>query len=229
MNVNLSAFEEKSEGFNAAHPYPHIVTDNLFSQEFCRDFVKGIPAKNDKWNHHSTTTSEKWTCPLNTERSAAQKEMYDALMSEEMTDSMRTLTGIDDLATKGGPRIIRVDPEGYLHIHTDRGLLEDKTYRAVNMLIYLNKNWQPEWNGCLDIRDAHGNLVRQIIPSLGRTVIFLNVKDAWHGHPKRLSTPDGRSRIAIQQYYFTRNSVGNESHTTYYFHDKPILRKLNRQ
>ncbi len=229
MNTNLKALDGKTEEFNAAVPYPHIVTDNLFSREFCREFVKGIPPNKDNWNHHSTTISEKWTIGLNVERSAAQKEMREILLSSEMINGLRTLTGIDDLTTKGGPRIIRVEKDGYLHIHTDRGRLEDGVYRAVNMLVYLNEGWNQEWNGCLDIWDTDGNLAKQVVPDMGRTIIFLNVKNAWHGHPKRLNTPDGRPRLAIQQYYFTKQSVGNESDTTYYFHDKSTIRKQNKK
>jgi len=225
MTVNISAIEDNNK-FQAAKPFPHIITDDLFSVELCKEFLDDLPSTYDPiWRHRSTTTSEKWTCPLDIDGSKSHEKMDNALRSLEMLDCLRSLSGLENLVPSKGASVSRIDHGGFLHVHTDSGQSE-QGYRVINLLVYLNPIWYREWGCCLSFCDAKGKVVQKIVPVIGRTVIFLNVKNAWHGHPERVKSSNV-SRYALQQYYISTQSIGNESTSTYYRQSKRQLRTIN--
>ncbi|HSB22604.1 MAG TPA: 2OG-Fe(II) oxygenase [Burkholderiaceae bacterium] len=76
------------------------------------------------------------------------------------------------------------------------------------LLTYLNEDWDPAWNGALELWDAdRSRCVRRIEPVLGRTVLMCNGATHFHGHPAPLSLPEGRARRSLATYYYT-NTAG---------------------
>lgn len=79
--------------------------------------------------------------------------------------------------------------------------------RRLNMLIYLNKDWQPEWGGELELWDKQmQQKVRSVAPVFNRCVIFSTDADSFHGHPDGLTTPPDVTRKSIALYYYTASS-----------------------
>ncbi len=73
------------------------------------------------------------------------------------------------------------------------------------MLVYLNEDWPEEYGGELELwsRDMQ-SCERRIRPLAGRCVIFNTTADSFHGHPRPLSCPDGKTRKSIALYYYTQ-------------------------
>jgi len=76
--------------------------------------------------------------------------------------------------------------------------------RRMNVIIYLNRDWQEEYNGALELwsRDMT-HAVKRITPLWNRCVIFNTDADSWHGHPDPLAAPEGVFRRSVALYYYT--------------------------
>jgi len=76
-------------------------------------------------------------------------------------------------------------------------------------ITYLNKAWQPEWHGALELWDAESKAsVKKIEPEFGRSILMCNGHRNFHGHPTPLNMPVGASRRSIASYYYT-NTEGS--------------------
>jgi hypothetical protein len=103
---------------------------------------------------------------------------------------------------------------GKLAIHADSNVLAPSdVYRRINVLLYLNKNWKPEYCGNLELWDEalHG-CVQSIAPLFNRLVIFGTNKKSFHGHPIPLNTPPEITRKSIALYYYTAKAAPDEAY-----------------
>ena len=110
---------------------------------------------------------------------------------------------------------------GLLGIHADFRVNEGlQLIRRVNVLIYLNKDWQDSYGGKLELWDkAMSHKAKEIAPLFNRCVIFNTDVDSFHGHPEPLTTPPHITRKSIALYYYTAlpiaNDTGESRHTNY--------------
>ena len=91
--------------------------------------------------------------------------------------------------------------------------------RRINVLIYLNDNWEEEYNGQLDLWDTEmGYLKKSVLPIINRVVIFNTTDNSWHGHPDPLACPETMSRKSLAFYYYTDPEPGQsrKGHSTIY-------------
>lgn len=111
----------------------------------------------------------------------------------------RGLVADHDL-TGGGVHSIL--PGGFLGMHTDFNFIESKgLYRRLNVLLYLNPGWRPEWGGQLQMR---GDGAASVDPSINTMVVFTTDDESVHGHPAPLEAPQGITRDSIALYYYSR-------------------------
>jgi len=99
------------------------------------------------------------------------------------------------------------------------------SYRRLNLLIYLNKDWKMEWGGAIELhsnpRDIASNQIKSFNVLFNRAVIFETNEYSWHGFPK-IDLPveeRHRSRKSISVYLYTKERPKNElapSHSTFY-------------
>jgi hypothetical protein len=108
------------------------------------------------------------------------------------------------------------------------------------MLIYLNKNWNPDFGGNLELWDRQmRSKVDSIAPLFNRCVIFNTDADSYHGHPDPLNTPAEITRKSIALYYYTASKKVYEdtpAHSTMFVarpqdssHIKRLTAKLRLQ
>jgi hypothetical protein len=90
--------------------------------------------------------------------------------------------------------------------------------RRVNVLLYLNRDWQPEWGGQLELWNASRSRADQRIePIFNRMAIFTITDSAFHGHPDPLDCPAGRARRSLAFYYYSNgrpDAEQSEPHRT---------------
>ena len=84
--------------------------------------------------------------------------------------------------------------------------------RRINLLLYLNHDWNIEWNGNLGLynKDDLKNPKKIIKPDFNRCVIFTTNSNTYHGHPEKLKCPDGTSRKSIALYYYSYGRPASE-------------------
>lgn len=204
--------ESNHEQFRNASPFPHIVADNLLDERLIDILLREYPARNDPiWQHYDdsdiqikTRTNWKSEADIPTDT----REMVRTLLSGKLLLAMSKLTGINKLIadpylTGGGES--SVYRGGMLDIHCD-GNWHDAmaVHRRLNIILYLNKNWQESWGGELELWDKGMNqCVTKIAPLCNRIVIFLTNDFTFHGHPQPLNCPPDESRKSLILYYYT--------------------------
>lgn len=101
-------------------------------------------------------------------------------------------------------------PGAHLDTHVDFDRHPDTGWRrAVNLLVYLNQGWQKEWGGCLEL----GADAVQVVPELGRMVVFRCSDQSWHGHPQPVADPHVRRSLAV--YFYDPDDVPQgQGHST---------------
>ena len=128
---------------------------------------------------------------------------------------LERLTGIEGLLADpslNGGGFHCIPSGGRLGMHIDFNAHPLGWRRRVNMLIYLNEDWQDEWGGFLQLGIKSPALIK---PIGGRAVIFETTEDSYHGHPEPLKCPADRNRRSLALYFYTSDHP-KEFHSTIY-------------
>ena len=147
--------------FRAAKPFPHIVLDNFLEPAQALDVARAYPTfqrareLGDEFKgvneHGKVQITDASRFP------AKVQALNAALGSEGFLADLAYITGMQDLrydASLAGGGIHVTGPWGRLDVHVDFNYLESqKLYRRLNLLLYLNPTWQPEWGGGVEFWD----------------------------------------------------------------------------
>jgi len=192
------------------HPYPFAQIDNFLANDTIAQIYSEFPAlDSSKWINYKHYNENKFGNTKLDSFPPKIKELIVYLNSEVFIKKLSEFTQIDGLiadpALEGGG-LHQTPKNGFLNIHADfTAHPHNKTWRRrVNLLIYLNKELQPEWGGDLEIWEKDmSKCVHKIAPMYNRCVIFNTDADTYHGHPEPFNCPEGESRKSIALYYFT--------------------------
>lgn len=192
-------------------PFPHIVLDNIWDDQFLdsvRSEVEGFSDWAGEKHFYGSMYKRfqfDWTrLPSNTSKFLAY------LNSPSFLKILEGITGelalIPDPYLEGGG-IHSIGNGGFLKLHADFNWHERmQVYRRLNVLVYLNKNWDDGFKGHLQLasKDAGGQLTveKSLAPIFNRTVIFTTDDHSYHGHPEPLQTPEHVRRNSIATYYY---------------------------
>src|SRR5690606_7951229 len=81
----------------------------------------------------------------------------------------------------------------------------------LNILIYLNKDWEESYGGHFELWDKDMKECQQkILPVFNRMAMFSTTSHSYHGHPNPLTCPDDRSRKSIALYYYSNGRPQHE-------------------
>ena len=210
-----------SAEYKHSSPFAHIVLDQLFPDEVMQavanEFPKDHQHLRDNGNelHYGWKSTNDDLNQLNKfylseddKMLSATKVILGHLRSSSFIFFLEKLTGIENLFTDArmvGAGLHQTLRGGYLALHRDFNYHQDiGLYRRVNVFVYLNEDWLDEYFGHLDLYDEVLSVRgRHISPKMNRVVIFSSSPYTYHGHPKRLACPVGRSRNSIAMYYYT--------------------------
>ena len=164
--------------------------------------------------------------------SAAYRELDGYLQTREFLDLTSTITGIPDLLYDpdyvGGGTHENRDGQG-LDTHVDFNYHpRDKTHRRLNLIVYLNHEWDASWGGELELHsdpwNASNDRVIPVAPLFNRVVIFETNEVSWHGF-SAIHLPEDKktqSRKSFAIYLYTRERPPQETappHATIYVPD----------
>jgi len=192
-----------------AKPFPYCVFDGALelgaARQAARDFdtAKFAFGKIPRTEKHAfNKRGGPWDM-----MSPQQTEIVTQLNSLEFVAYLERITGLRGLQsdpTLMGGGVHEVLPGGYLNVHTDFNIHPKfKTLRALNLIIYLNEDWQDDWGGHLELWDdkVHHPIAR-FAPVMNRAVLFRTNEVSFHGHPKPLACPPDRRRRSFALYYY---------------------------
>lgn len=209
----IAAADPLAERYRSAEPFPHIVVDDFLPGELLRDVVATFPSRENKTFFSRDQERLKFEWQPGECGGLAARTLFAELNSKAFLRFLTALTGIEGLIADPyymGAGFHETLPGGHLSIHADfnrHGGM--KVERRLNLLIYLNDDWNAEWAGALELWDKEMNACQvRVPPVMGRAVIFNTSMDSFHGHPDPLACPEGSSRRSIAAYYYTAFEAG---------------------
>ena len=209
--------EELRQQLQAATPYQHLEVDGWFNPDLLKlareefDLYPFSDGRDMGSKYEKTIRS-----PRNPELGPASSLYFTLVNSGWFTDLLTFVTGIDELMVdqtlrNGGLHESRRGGKFSVHRDFERNACTGLKNEMV-LLTYLNEDWDPAWNGALELWDAdRGQCVRKIEPVLGRSVLMRNGPVNYHGHPTALSVPEGHVRRSLASYYYS-NPAGWNRH-----------------
>jgi len=219
----LELGEKLAAQFQAAKPYPHIVIDDFLPTEAAERILEVFPDPSHScwldWTKRDTK-HQPYKLGLGSAERLDDVHPYihtvlSAINSHSFVMFLERLTGINGILPDphfAGGMLHQILPKGTLSVHADFNYYPHiKLYRRVNTLLYLNKNWKPEYGGYLEIWSEKNGLgdkcEHKIEPKFNRCVIFRTDHNSFHGHPDALACPDGMTRKSIAAYHYTVDSI----------------------
>lgn len=194
--------------YQSAEPYHHICVDDflpLSVVEKVRQEALSVDEKapeNSSHQEHLKASYNPDTLPLYT------RAVFYALNSQAFLRFLQEMTGIPHLIPDPyfkGAGIHRTSNGGYLGIHADFNMHKQMYLeRRLNVLIYLNPDWKPEYGGGFEVwTDDMKTRVAQFPPFMNRMCCFSTSSNSYHGNPEPVNHPEGDPRLSIALYYYT--------------------------
>ena len=219
------------EQFQKAQPFPHLVVDHFLQPDFCQQLLKEFPGFDEKLAMNEFGEVGRKAVQEKLPRiGPAYRRLDDLLRSPEFLTFLSDMTGIPELlydpAYIGGGTHENLEGQD-LDVHVDFNM-HPKTHlhRRLNLILFLNPEWQVDWGGCLQLhRDPWGPVeedeIVTIVPLLNRMAVFETSEVSWHGF-RRIHLPAEKralSRRSIAVYFYTRERPDEQvapSHATIY-------------
>lgn len=211
--------------FRRAAPFPHIVIDDFLRPESADDLLAEFgdpPRDGGGWNQYTHYNERKSGLTRMAAMGQATRAVIDELSSSEFLAWLTGLSGIEDLLADpdlDGGGLHEIKPGGFLNMHTDFLSHTKRPHwrRQLNLLLYLNKDWQADWQGELELWDDEmKSQSAAIAPVFNRCVIFHTTDKSYHGHPVPLACPEGMTRKSLALYYFSDAGVPLKLKPTHY-------------
>lgn len=203
-------FNISNSDYQSNQPVPHAVIDDLWEIDIIKDIEKefGVFEKWDGTKNFYGSQFKKY-CGSYDNLPIKTKKIIEYCNSPTFIKKLETLTGINNLISdftlKGGG-MHSTGSGGFLEMHADFNYHNDlKLYRRLNVLIYLNSNWNKEFAGDLILTDKKNSSKVHIEPIINRTVIFTTDENSIHGHPEKMKLPENKRRNSIALYYYTES------------------------
>jgi len=218
---------DRSERYQRAEPFPHIVLDDCFDPELLACIDDEFPATGNQQDWLTFRKENEWlknATAADRQIPFLTRHFLYALNSRTFIAWLEELTGIKGLIADTeffGGGLHATLPGGRLEVHADFNKhLRNGLDRRLNLLLYLNRDWSEHWGGHLELWDREMRACRKrLVPIFNRMVIFSTTDFSFHGHPEPLRCPEGRMRKSIALYYFSRGRPREEvadAHLTNY-------------
>ena len=201
--------KHEREHYRQASPFPHIVLENFVDGGMLRRIADEVAAMDHSSWHRTAAPQER---KLSTEDESTfgpfTRRAFAELNSSLFVTFLEDLTGISGLIPdphlRGGG-LHEIERGGLLGVHADFNFYKRMhVWRRLNVLIYLNTEWDEAWGGHLELWQADGKTcAKRIAPLFNRAVIFDTSNQSYHGHPHPLNCPEGQSRRSLALYYYT--------------------------
>jgi hypothetical protein len=202
------------ETFQNAKPVPWFKIDNFFKADVAEQCYSAFPTYDQvqKVGQTFTNVNEKGKFQVTDSNlfPAPLKAVSEFLNGREFLELIEYVTGMPDL--EGDPQFVggglhSTGARGHLDVHLDFNYMKERQlHRRLNILVYMNKDWKPEWGGEFELWDPEvKTLVQKFSPVFNRCVMFNTNEISYHG-VNAVKCPDGQSRKSFAAYYYTKEA-----------------------
>jgi Rps23 Pro-64 3,4-dihydroxylase Tpa1-like proline 4-hydroxylase len=210
--------QEINKNYINANPFPNIVLENFFNESFLNKVLNDFPDlsiinSSQKYNNKDEV---KFANNDYKNFSSTIKLLFDFMNSNIFLEFLQKITSIKEKllidSELNGGGLHEIKSGGLLKIHTDFNKHPTLDLdRRVNILIYLNKNWNKSYGGDLELWDREVKFCsKKIEPTFNKMVIFSTNDFSNHGHPDPIKCPKNISRKSIALYYFSKGRPVSE-------------------
>ncbi len=212
---------ELRESYRTAAPFPHAVIDDFLPAETLEMCLTDFPARPSDGDVTFQSPQERLKTQFNPDALGDRmRTLFYSFNSRPFIAVLENISGISGLIPDpyflgGGFHEIRQG--GHLSIHADFNHHKPMDLeRRINVLIYLNKDWDDAYGGQLELWNGDmTRCVKRVAPEFNRCVIFNTTDNSFHGNPNPVSHPAHVSRKSIALYYYTATwSADRREHTT---------------
>jgi Rps23 Pro-64 3,4-dihydroxylase Tpa1-like proline 4-hydroxylase len=208
--------EKYAEQYQTAKPFPHVVIDDFLPPEILETILEEYPAPDEiEWKKFGNKSENKLASTSELQMGAMTRFLLYQLNSETFINFLEKLTGIEGLIPDPhfvGGGLHQIKPGGFLKVHVDFNKHNRlKLDRRLNLLLYLNKDWQEDYGGHLQLWDQEMTVCEaKILPIFNRCVVFSTTDFSYHGHPDPLTCPEDRTRRSLALYYYSNGRPAEE-------------------
>ena len=237
MDIINSEVEEKlaqlKQRFASAEPFAHVVIDNFFTEEFCQALLDQFPSFDERLAmNENGQVGRKAVNEKVAQLGPAYRQIDQLASSESFREWIGELTGIDNLLYDphyfGGGSHENLTGQS-LDVHVDFTHHPVTNWnRRLNLIVYLNHDWRPEWGGNIELHKnprlpAEQDETVTVTPVFNRAVLFETHNHSWHGF-KQVALPESeshRSRKSFALYFYTDDRENKvRPHSTIYVEER---------
>jgi len=210
INKQYTSAEAKlklSEVFHSAKPCKHLNLENFLSEDLALELFSNFPPI-ESLNVKRKSLNENKSEDYHFERwHPSFAKLRETIASDEFCTWISDITGIKGLKTTNdslGSGVHQGKDGSYVDVHIDVNMNPDKgLWRRINLLVYLNKNWKPQYGGDLELWNKEMTVCEVKVPcDFNRAVIFYTDEKSPHGYA-RIKVPEGETRKSFYTYFYT--------------------------
>ncbi len=208
--------------FADAQPFRHIVVDDFLDAQFCQRLMAQFPAFDErKAINELGVAGRKAAVPRISRIGGAYIEFDSMMRSAGFLATISRIAGISNLLYDpdyvGGGTHENLDGQD-LDLHVDFNFHPTRLlHRRLNLIVFLNAEWQTNWGGCLELHkdpwnpEAGGTKI--VVPLANRAVLFETTEHSWHGFPPITLPPEMAhvSRRSLAVYFYTKERPPEET------------------
>lgn len=198
-----------AERYRSAKPYPHVVIDGFFDTEVLDRIEASFPRRtNPEWISYDTSNEVKSTSRGILGLDPFAQTFFWQGTSPRFLAWLERVTGVPQLATDPtfhGGGLHESRRGGWLNMHVDWTQHPHlPLVRQLNMIVYLNRDWDVAWGGALELQHATtGDGGAKVAPLFNRAVIFPTTSETLHGFPDPIACPPDRARRSASWFYWS--------------------------
>jgi hypothetical protein len=204
-------------------PFPHIVIDNFFTTDVVAKLAQIIAHIRDEDYGVSFKSLAQKKLQLGKIQKIAPDAypIYECLMGAGFTQFVEAVSGFNTLEADrqfAGAGLHRYYRQGFSEVHLDsnRHPFDVSLVHRVNIIVFLNQNWESDWGGELVLWASDRNKPTEpgvvIQPTFNRIVIFSVTECSWHS-VNPINCPANQSRNSLAIYYFNRVKLEGDART----------------
>jgi 2OG-Fe(II) oxygenase superfamily len=193
------------EAFRSARPFPHLVIDDFLDRDAAAAVVAEFPDIGAMPKSRDYIFADKHELSSLARQGPASSALATALLGQEFQEFVSTVTGralfIDPSFFGGG--FHQGGDGSFLDMHVDFNIHPEHRdwLRVLNVLLYLNPDWSPDYGGELLIKSDPDEDALAIAPVFNRAVIMLTAENTFHGY-RRMTLPPNVTRRSVAAYAY---------------------------
>lgn len=222
--------EQLRTDYLLAKPFPYLVIDNFCDAAKLEAMYNSIPRLTNKSRDY-IFAHNKFEKANYKELGPLFLEYYTDLISDEMNDFLSFIANEEvfvDPANHGGG-LHQGQKNSFLDMHLDFNYhpLRTNWYRNMNLLLYLNKDWRPDYRGHLKLVDLRSGNKKELAVPFNRMIIQQTRAYTLHGYDMT-NFPEGQYRTSIATYAYTvhQHHVEKPRTTDWVVKDAGTVKKL---